>query len=250
MRIEAVKAVVTGGASGLGAATARALREGGAEVTIFDRDAERGAALASDLGATFAAVDVTDESSVAAGIARAVGAMGGLSALVNCAGVVIGERVVGREGPHDLGRYRRVIDINLIGTFNCIRLAAAAMAGNEPLDGERGAIVNTASVAAFDGQAGQAAYAASKAAVAGMTLPLARDLARSGIRINTIAPGLFLTPMMLGLPEEAQAQLAADVTYPKRLGDPAEYARLARFLLECGYMNGETIRIDGALRMR
>ncbi len=250
MRIEAVRAVVTGGASGLGAATGRALREAGAEVTLFDRDAERGEALASEIGATFATVDVTDEASVAAGIARASSAMGGLNALVNCAGVVIGERVVGRDGPHDLARYRRVIDINLVGTFNCIRLAAAAMAGNELQDGERGAIVSTASIAAFDGQAGQAAYAASKAGVAGMTLPLARDLARSGIRINTIAPGLFLTPMMLGLPPEAQQQLAADVTFPKRLGDPAEYARLVRFLLECGYMNGETVRLDGALRMR
>lgn len=250
MRIEAVKAIVTGGASGLGAASARALRAAGAEVTLFDRDAERGTALAEEIGATFATVDVTDESSVAAGVARAGTAMGGLNALVNCAGVVIGERVLGRDGPHDLARYRRVIDINLIGTFNCIRLAAAAMADNDPQDGERGAIVNTASIAAFEGQSGQAAYAASKAGVAGMTLPLARDLSRSGIRINTIAPGLFLTPMMLGLPDAAQQQLAADVTFPKRLGDPAEYARLVRFLLECGYMNGETIRIDGALRMR
>lgn len=250
MRIDQVRAIVTGGASGLGAATARAFRAAGAQVTLFDRDAAAGAALAAETGAVFAAVDVTDEASVAAGITAATAAMGGVNVLVNCAGVVIGEKTVGRDGPHDLGRYRRVIEINQIGTFNCIRLVAAAMAGNEPLDGERGAIVCTASVAAFDGQAGQAAYAASKAAVAGMTLPVARDLARNGIRVNTIAPGIFMTPMMASLPPEAQAQLAADVPFPRRLGDPAEYARLAQFLVECGYMNGETIRIDGALRMR
>jgi NAD(P)-dependent dehydrogenase (short-subunit alcohol dehydrogenase family) len=250
MHIQSVKAIITGGASGLGAATARALREGGAQVTILDRDAERGAALAAEIGATYATVDVTDEASVLAGIGAAKAAMGGINVLVNCAGIAIGEKTLGREGPHDLARYRKVIDVNLVGTFNCIRLAAAEMAGNELVDGERGAIVNTASIAAFDGQKGQAAYAASKAAVAGMTLPIARDLAQNGIRINTIAPGLFLTPMLLGLPEEARAQLAADVTFPKRLGDPAEYARLARFMVECGYLNGETVRIDGALRMR
>ncbi len=250
MHINAAKAIVTGGASGLGAATARAFRDGGAQVTILDRDAERGQALAAEIGATYASVDVTDEASVAAGIAVAKVAMGGVNVLVNCAGIAIGEKTLGREGPHDLARYRKVIDVNLVGTFNCIRLAAAEMAGNDLADGERGAIVNTASIAAFDGQKGQAAYAASKAAVAGMTLPIARDLAQNGIRINTIAPGLFLTPMLLGLPEEARAQLAADVTFPKRLGDPAEYARLARFMVECGYLNGETVRIDGGLRMR
>lgn len=250
MHIQAAKAIVTGGASGLGAATARALRDGGAKVTIFDRDTERGGALAAEIGATYATVDVTDEASVTAGIAAARAAMGGVNVLVNCAGIAIGEKTLGREGPHDLARYRKVIDVNLVGTFNCIRLVAAEMAGNDLVDGERGAIVNTASIAAFDGQKGQAAYAASKAAVAGMTLPIARDLAQNGIRINTIAPGLFLTPMLLGLPEEARVQLAADVTFPKRLGDPAEYARLARFMVECGYLNGETVRLDGALRMR
>lgn len=250
MHIQSARAIVTGGASGLGAATARALRDGGAQVTIFDRDTERGGALAAEIGATYATVDVTDEASVTAGIAAARAAMGGINVLVNCAGIAIGEKTLGREGPHDLARYRKVIDVNLVGTFNCIRLVAAEMAGNDPVDGERGAIVNTASIAAFDGQKGQAAYAASKAAVAGMTLPIARDLAQNGIRINTIAPGLFLTPMLLGLPEEARVQLAADVTFPKRLGDPAEYARLARFMVECGYLNGETVRIDGALRMR
>jgi len=250
MHIASVKAIVTGAASGLGAATARAFRAGGAEVTIFDRDAARGAALAAEIGATYVTVDVTDEASVAAGIAAAKAAMGWLNVLVNCAGIAIGEKTLGREGPHDLARYRKVIDVNLVGTFNCIRLAAAEMAGNDLVDGERGAIVNTASVAAFDGQKGQAAYAASKAAVAGMTLPIARDLAQNGIRINTIAPGLFLTPMLLGLPEEARTQLAADVIFPRRLGDPSEYAGLARFMVECGYLNGETVRLDGALRMR
>lgn len=250
MRSEAIRAIVTGGASGLGAATARAIREGGGAVMLFDRDTARGAALATEIGAGFTAVDVGDEASVSAGVTAAVALMGGVNVLVNCAGIVIGEKVLGREGPHDLARFARVIDVNLVGTFNCIRLVAAAMAGNEPIEGERGVIVNTASIAATDGQKGQAAYAASKAGVIGLTLPIARDLAQSGIRINAIAPGLFLTPMMLGLPPEAQAQLAADVPFPKRLGDPAEYARLARFLIECGYMNGETIRIDGALRMR
>lgn len=250
MRSEAVRAIITGGASGLGAATARALRQAGGAVTLFDRDAARGEALAAEIGAGFAMVDVGDEASVEAGIAQAKAAMGGINVLVNCAGIVIGEKTLGRDGPHDLARYRKVIDVNLIGTFNCIRLAAAAMAGNPLIDGERGVIVNTASVAGTDGQKGQAAYAASKAGVIGMTLPIARDLAQNAIRINAIAPGLFLTPMMLGLPPEAQEQLAADVPFPKRLGDPAEYARLALFLIDCGYMNGETIRIDGALRMR
>jgi len=250
MQIHSVKAIVTGGASGLGAATARGLRDGGAQVTILDRDAERGQALATEIGAAYASVDVTDEASVVAGISVAKAAMGGVNVLVNCAGIAIVEKTLGREGPHDLARYRKIIDVNLVGTFNCIRLVAAEMAGNDLIDGERGAIVNTASVAAFDGQKGQAAYAASKAAVAGMTLPIARDLAQNGIRINTIAPGLFLTPMLLGLPEEARVQLAGDVTFPKRLGDPAEYAQLARFMVECGYLNGETVRIDGALRMR
>lgn len=250
MQMSSAKAIVTGAASGLGAATARGFRAAGAQVTIFDRDAERGQALAAEIGATYVTVDVTDEASVAAGIAAAKAAMGGVNVLVNCAGIAIGEKTVGKEGPHDLARYRKVIDVNLVGTFNCIRLAAAEMAGNDLIDGERGAIVNTASIAAFDGQKGQAAYAASKAGVAGMTLPIARDLAQNAIRINTIAPGLFLTPMLMGLPEEARTQLAADVPFPRRLGDPAEYARLVRFMVECGYLNGETIRIDGALRMR
>ncbi|PKP69657.1 MAG: 3-hydroxyacyl-CoA dehydrogenase [Alphaproteobacteria bacterium HGW-Alphaproteobacteria-4] len=248
MRLGDVKAIVTGGASGLGAATARHLRSMGAAVTIADRDAARGAALAAEIGAGFAEVDVTSEASASAAIAAAKAAMGGLNVLVNCAGIATGERVVGRNGPHGLQSFARTIEINLIGSFNMIRLAAAEMAGNA--GPERGVIVNTASIAAFDGQKGQAAYAASKAGIAGMTLPLARDLASQGVRVCAIAPGIFATPMMAGLPDEVQQSLAAEVTFPRRLGDPAEYAALAAFILECGYLNGEVIRLDGALRMR
>ena len=250
MDIASIKAVVTGGASGLGAATARLLRERGAQVTIFDRDAAGGAAFAAEIGAGFAQVDVTGEDSVKAGLATAVAAMGGVNALINCAGIAYAIKTVGKDGAHPLDVYQRTIDVNLVGTFNCIRLASEIMAGNELIDGERGAIVNTASVAAFDGQKGQAAYTASKAGVVGMALPIARDLAQVGIRVNTIAPGLFLTPMLMGLPDEARQALAADVTFPKRLGDPVEYARLAAFMLESGYLNAECIRLDGALRMR
>ncbi len=251
MDITATAAIVTGGASGLGAATARALAEAGAQVTIFDRDETQGRALAEEIGAGFAQVDVTDEASVKAGIATARDRMGRISVLVNCAGIAHAIKTVGRDGAHPLDVYRQTIDVNLVGTFNCLRLAAEAMATNEPnADGERGVIVNTASIAAFDGQKGQAAYAASKAGVAGMALPIARDLASLGIRINTIAPGLFLTPMLMGLPEEAREALAADVTFPRRLGRPEEYARLARFMIESPYLNGECVRIDGALRMR
>ncbi|WP_102223376.1 SDR family NAD(P)-dependent oxidoreductase [Acidimangrovimonas sediminis] len=251
MRIGESAAIVTGGASGLGAATVRALRAAGAAVTIFDLDRDRGQALAAETGAQFAEVDVTDAGSVAAGVERARTAMGGLNAAINCAGIAIAEKTLGRDGPHDLGRFRKVIDINLVGSFNVLRLAAAAMADNAPGDaGERGVIVNTASVAAFDGQKGQAAYAASKAGIAGMTLPLARDLAGQGIRVCAIAPGVFLTPMLEGLGEEVQNGLAAEVTFPRRLGRPEEYAALVCFILECGYLNGEVIRLDGALRMR
>ncbi len=248
MRVSEIAAIVTGGASGLGAATARALAAEGARVTIFDRDSRRGPALAAEIGAAFAEVDVTSEASVQAGIATARAAMGGLSALVNCAGIVIGERVVGREGPHDLARFRQVIEVNLTGSFNCLRLAAAEMARNP--GEEKGVIVNTASVAAFDGQKGQAAYAASKAGIAGMTLPLARDLASLGIRVCAIAPGVIATPMLESLPAEVQASLAAEVTFPKRLGRPEEFAECVRFILGCGYLNGEVIRLDGGLRMR
>ena len=247
MRVSEIAAIVTGGASGLGAATARALAAEGARVTIFDRDSRRGPALAAEIGAAFAEVDVTSEASVQAGIATARAAMGGLSALVNCAGIVIGERVVGREGPHDLARFRQVIEVNLTGSFNCLRLAAAEMARNP--GEEKGVIVNTASVAAFDGQKGQAAYAASKAGVVGLTLPAARELARVGVRVMTIAPGLIETPMFMGLPPEARQSLADSVPFPARLGRPEEYAALVLHIAANRFLNGETIRLDGALRM-
>lgn len=247
MDLTTTRAIVTGGASGLGAATAQHFRDIGAQVTILDRD-PAGEAFADSIGAGFAQTDVTDEDSVAAAVSRAVDQMGGIDACVNCAGIAIGEKTVGRDGPHKLDTFRRVIDINLVGSFNVLRLAAAEMARNGRE--ENGVIVNTASVAAFDGQAGQAAYGASKAGIAGMTLPIARDLARSGIRVCAIAPGIFGTPMLRGLPQDVQDSLAAEVTFPKRLGQPEEYARLAAFIVSCGYLNGETIRLDGALRMR
>lgn len=250
MQIKDSALVVTGGASGLGAAVARAFRAKGAAVTLFDRDAARGAALAAEIGASFCNVDVTSEASVAAGVAAAKAAMGRISVLVNCAGIATGARIVGREGPHDLALFQRTIDINLVGSFNCMRLCAAEMAGNAPMDGERGVVINTASIAAFDGQKGQAAYAASKAGIAGMTLPAARDMAGIGVRVCAIAPGVFLTPMLEGLGPEIQDGLAADVTFPKRLGRPEEFAALAGFIVESGYLNGEVIRLDGALRMR
>lgn len=247
MLISTVRVVVTGGASGLGAATAEGFAMAGARVTIADRD-PAGADQARALGATFAEVDVTDEGSARAAVDTAEAAMGGIDVLVNCAGIAIGEKTLGREGPHRLDTFRRTVDINLVGSFNMMRLAAEVMAKN-PGD-EKGVIVNTASIAAYDGQKGQAAYAASKGGIVGLTLPAARDLAGIGIRVCAIAPGIFATPMLRGLPEDVQAGLAAEVTYPKRLGDPAEFAALARFIVECGYLNGEVIRLDGALRMR
>ena len=251
MQIDQTAAIITGGASGLGEATARALRGAGAQVVTFDRDIERGAAVADEIGAGFAEVDVTDEDSVAAGIKAAVAHMGKINAVVNCAGIASGEKTVGRDGPHRLDSFKRTIDINLVGTFNVLRLAAAEMSNNEPdPDGARGVIVNTASIAAFDGQMGQASYAASKAGIAGLSLPVARDLARNGIRVMAIAPGIFLTPMLEGLGQEIIDGLAVDVTFPKRLGKPAEYASLVKFIIENDYLNGEVIRIDGALRMR
>ncbi len=251
MQINQTAAIITGGASGLGEATARALRSAGAQVVIFDRDTERGMAVSGEIGAGFAEVDVTDEDSVAAGIKAAVGHMGKINAVVNCAGIASGEKTVGRDGPHRLDSFKRTIDINLVGTFNVLRLAAAEMSNNEPdQDGARGVIVNTASIAAFDGQMGQASYAASKAGIAGLSLPVARDLARNGIRVMAIAPGIFLTPMLEGLGQEIIDGLAVDVTFPKRLGKPAEYASLVKFIIENDYLNGEVIRIDGALRMR
>ncbi|KGJ18892.1 SDR family oxidoreductase [Paracoccus sanguinis] len=248
MDISTARAVVTGGASGLGAATAAHFRARGAQVVILDREAA-GEAYAEGLGAGFARTDVTDEASVTAALDAAVERMGGIDVCVNCAGIVIGEKTLGREGAHRLDSFRRTIEVNLIGSFNVLRLAAERMARNGRAE-DNGVIVNTASIAAFDGQAGQAAYAASKAAIAGMTLPVARDLARSAIRVCAIAPGIFGTPMLRGLPQDVQDGLAAEVPNPKRLGDPEEFARLAAFIVENPYMNGETIRIDGALRMR
>jgi NAD(P)-dependent dehydrogenase (short-subunit alcohol dehydrogenase family) len=243
--------IVTGGASGLGEATARHFSDLGAQVTLLDRDAKRGPAVAEDIGGHFVQTDVTDEASVSAAIASGLQAMGRITVAVNCAGIADAAKTVGRDGAHPLDLFQRTIDINLVGTFNVSRLAAQAMQANEPdADGARGVIVNTASIAAFDGQKGQAAYAASKGGVAGMCLPIARDLASLGIRVMTIAPGIFMTPMLAGLPQEVQDALAADVPCPARLGDPSEYARLAAFIVESGYLNGEVIRIDGALRMR
>ncbi len=251
MKLSETAAVVTGGASGLGEATARHFANQGAQVTILDRDAKRGQAVAADINGYFAETDVTDESSVQAAIDLALDKMGHINACINCAGIAYGIKTVGRDGPHPLDVFQRTIDVNLIGTFNVSRLAAAAMGGNDPApDGARGVIVNTASVAAFDGQKGQVAYAASKGGIVAMALPMARDLASVGIRVMTIAPGIFKTPMLAGLPEEVQAQLAEDVPCPPRLGDPAEYAALAGFITQAGYLNGEVIRLDGALRMR
>lgn len=251
MNLTTTSAIITGGASGLGEATARHFAQGGALVTLLDRDADRGAQVAQEIGGHFVQTDVTDEESVQAAIAFATEKMGKINAAVNCAGIALGIKTVGRDGPHPLDAFQRTIDINLVGSFNVARLAAAAMAQNDPEpDGARGVIINTASIAAFDGQKGQAAYAASKGGIVGMTLPMARDLAKDGIRVMTIAPGIFMTPMLAGLPEDVQASLAADVPNPARLGDPAEYARLAGFIVEMGYLNGEVIRLDGALRMR
>ena len=244
-------ALVTGGSSGLGEATARALAARGAPVAILDRDAERGAAVAGALAGLFLESDVTDNASVDTAIAAAQAAHGVARIVVNCAGVAPAAKTVGRDGPHDMALFEKVVAINLIGTMRVMSRAAAAMAAAEPLDadGARGAVVNTASVAAYEGQMGQTAYAASKGGVAALTLPAARDLARSGVRVNAIAPGIFGTPMLRGLPQEVQNSLAAQAPYPPRLGDPAEFAALALFLIETGYMNGEVVRIDAAMRM-
>ena len=246
MDIGSHKVIVTGAASGLGAATAAYLAQCGARVMGFDLAADAGSGLKA-VGAGFAQADVTDADSVAAAIAAAVTDMGGITAVVNCAGIAPAERILGRDGPHSLDLFRKVIEVNLIGSFNVLRLAAVEMARN---DGpERGVIVNTASVAAFDGQKGQAAYTASKAAIVGMTLPLARDLATQGIRAVTIAPGVFATAMLRALPQEVQDRVTADVTFPRRAGEPEEFARLVAYVLTSEYLNGETIRLDGALRL-
>lgn len=243
--------LVTGAASGLGAAVARMVAQAGGSVVLADVNRAAGEALAAELGAArFAATDVTSEEDGKAAIATALQAFGALHALVNCAGIAPGEKVLGREGPHRLESFARAIQINLIGTFNMMRLAAEAIAKQEPgPDGERGLIVNTASIAAFDGQIGQAAYAASKGGVAALTLPVARELARSGIRVMTIAPGIFATPMMAGFPQEVQDALGKSVPFPARLGKPEEYAALVRHICENTMLNGEVIRLDGALRM-
>ncbi len=261
MNLQNATALVTGGASGLGEATVRMLVANGANVVIVDLNDERGNALADELGAAgsgatvrFQKTDVTNEADVQAAVNRAVEAFGGLHVNVNCAGIAEARKTLGKVdgvyGAHSLAAFQKTISINLIGTFNVIRLSALAMERNEPnAEGERGVIINTASVAAYDGQIGQAAYSASKGGIVGMTLPIARDLARSGIRVMTIAPGLFETPLLMGLPEEARLSLGQQVPFPSRLGRPNEYAMLAKAILENPMLNGEVIRLDGAIRM-
>ncbi|HTE71027.1 MAG TPA: 3-hydroxyacyl-CoA dehydrogenase [Actinomycetes bacterium] len=252
MEIAGRTVLVTGGGSGLGAATARMVVSEGGSVVLAEVDRERGASVAEELGerARFVPTDVTDEASVRKAVAAAVDIGGRLHVAVSCAGIATAERVLGRDGPHSLARFATAIQVNLVGTFNVTRLAAEAMAGNDPLDdGERGVIVNTASVAAFDGQIGQAAYSASKAGVAGMTLPIARELARHGIRVMAVAPGIFDTPMLAAMPDPVRASLGAQVPFPSRLGRPEEYAALVRHIVENRMLNGEVIRLDGAIRM-
>ena len=246
MELDGIEALVVGGASGLGEATARELEGRGARVTVADLNREAGEELAGELSSSFVEADVTDADQLAA----AVDALQGLRFAVSCAGIGWAERTVGRDGPAALEPFETVVGVNLIGTFNVLRLAAAAMARNEPDgEGERGAVVMTASIAAFEGQIGQAAYAASKGGVVGLTLPAARDLARLGIRVCTIAPGLFDTPLLAGLPEETRTALGAQIPFPSRLGRPEEYARLACHVAENTMLNGEVLRLDGALRM-
>ncbi len=241
--------IVTGGASGLGEGTARMLAALGGHVVIADMQADKGEAIAMELGGAFLKCDVSQEADAQAVVAKAV-SMGKFMGLVNCAGIAPAEKTVGKTGAHSLAVFSKVIQVNLIGTFNMIRLAAEAMSKNEPEStGERGAIINTASVAAYDGQIGQAAYSASKGGVVGMTLPIARDLSRNGIRVMTIAPGIFGTPMMFGMPKEVQDALAAAVPFPSRLGTPDDYAKLARHIFENDMLNGEVIRLDGAIRL-
>ncbi|MCY1410106.1 putative oxidoreductase [compost metagenome] len=244
--------LVSGGASGLGAATAQMLIDAGAKVMLVDLNAEAVAAKAQALGANARHVvaDISQEAAAQAAVQATVSAFGGLNGLINCAGIVGAEKILGKNGPHGLESFSRVINVNLIGSFNLLRLAAAAIAeGDAGADGERGVIINTASIAAYDGQIGQAAYAASKGAIASLTLPAARELARFGIRVMTIAPGIFETPMMAGMTDEVRSSLAAGVPFPPRLGKPQEYAALARHIIENSMLNGEVIRLDGALRM-
>ena len=249
MQIEDRVFLITGGASGLGEGTARLLAAKGARVVIADMQVDKGEAVARDIGGVFVRCDVTQEADGQAAVETAR-QQGKLVGLVNCAGIAPAEKVVGKNGPHALASFSRAVTINLIGSFNMIRLAADAMARNEPEStGERGVLISTASVAAYDGQIGQAAYSASKGGIVGMTLPIARDLARSGIRNMTIAPGIFGTPMLFGMPQEVQDALAASVPFPSRLGTPKDYAKLARHIIENDMLNGEVIRLDGAIRL-
>lgn len=241
--------IVTGGASGLGEGTARMLASKGAKVVIADMQAEKGEAIAQDIGGAFVKCDVSNEADGQAVVAKAV-SMGKLMGLVNCAGIAPAEKTVGKNGAHALATFNKCITVNLVGSFNMIRLTSEAMCKNEPEStGERGAMISTASVAAYDGQIGQAAYSASKGGIVGMTLPIARDLARNGIRNMTIAPGIFGTPMMFGMPQEVQDSLAASVPFPSRLGTPQDYAKLAIHIFENDMLNGEVIRLDGAIRL-
>jgi len=251
MQIDGSVLLVTGGASGLGEATVRQMVSQGGRVVIVDLNAERGKQLAAELGdaATFAQADVSNADEVQAAVEQAT-SMGPLRAAINCAGIGMAMRTIGKDGtPHDLGVFQKVISVNLFGTFNTLRLAASAMAKNEPVDGERGVVVNTASIAAFDGQIGQIAYSASKGGIVGMTLPAARDLSKAQIRVVTIAPGTFDTPLLGMLPEEMRAALAATIPHPSRLGRPEEFGALACHIVENSYLNGEVIRLDGAIRM-
>jgi NAD(P)-dependent dehydrogenase (short-subunit alcohol dehydrogenase family) len=250
MNISGTAAIVTGGASGLGAATAKALSDAGAKVAIFDMNAEGAEKVASELDGVACACNVSDDTSVEAAFDKARDAHGPARILINCAGIGPAAKTTGSKGMHPLDQFQTVINVNLIGTFNCIRRAATDMMNMEPMeDGERGICVNTASVAAFDGQIGQAAYSASKGGIVGMTLPIARDLASIGVRICTIAPGLFETPLLMGLPEDVRESLGRSVPFPSRLGKAEEYANLAKHICENSMLNGETIRLDGAIRM-
>ena len=249
MQIQDRVFIVTGGASGLGEGTARMLAANGGKVVIADMNAERGESVAKEIGGVYLRCDVSNEADGQAAVEKAT-SLGKLAGLVNCAGIAPAEKTVGKNGPHNLAAYTKTIMVNLVGSFNMIRLAADAMSKNEPeTTGERGVLISTASVAAYDGQIGQAAYAASKGGVVGMTLPIARDLARSGIRNMTIAPGIFGTPMLFTMPQEVQDALAASVPFPSRLGKPEDYAKLAKHILENDMLNGEVIRLDGAIRM-
>lgn len=251
MNVQGVAAIVSGGGSGLGAATAQALAAQGAKVALLDINLDAARTVAKEIGGIAVRCDVTSADSAQAAVAEAAAAHGPARIAINCAGIAPPAKILGREGPHDLALFRKVIEVNLIGTFNILRLAAEGMVGLDPVtaDGERGVIINTASVAAFEGQIGQAAYAASKGGVHALTMPAARELARSGVRVVTIAPGIFLTPMMLGLPQEAQDSLGKQVPFPSRLGRPEEYAALAMHIVSNSMINGETIRLDGAIRM-